>query len=302
MAFQERSIEQILYEYKQALVWVESLIPDIRKTTRIFKYLEVIETSIQANNEKTPNPNLLLLVLEAHQKSDLLIQLNKKFQTRQEKPFIDKLRDSMFGPVFLHKEILQGKGPAKNSFGRDTESEFYFAAHVKNPEIVTFEGNDVVYDLKDYKLGIEVKRIHSLDQIESNFKIACDQIHRNKEIKYGIVGFRFDDFFLQKDPFVGLKLIDRGENILEYANQADCFRYAEAQTKYFIDMVGKKLLTASHPYLKVVGLGVFGLFPGRIKTTEIPFLAGHYSFGWFGGMPKPSKKVFERMTAEFEDP
>lgn len=203
--------------------------------------------------------------------------------------------------IFLHKEVLHGKGPAQNGLGRDTESEFYFAAHVKNPKIVSFDGNDVVYDLGDYKLGIEVKRIHSLDQIEENFKKACDQLQGNKAIKYGMVGFRFDNHFLQKDAS-GLKLIDREQNILDYSNQADCFRYAETQTKYFIDTIGQKLLHLSYPYLKVVGLGVYGIFPGKIRVTEIPFLAGHFSFGWFGGMPKPSKKVFLRMTAELEDP
>jgi hypothetical protein len=301
MPFHERPIEQLLEEYKLAIKWVESLIQDIKKLPRIYKYLEVIETTVRANKEDKPNPNEILLVLEAHQKSDLLIQIHNKFHNRKEIPFVNKLRDSMFGPVFLHKEVLQGKGPSQNSFGRDTESEFYFATHIKNPEIVSFQGNDVVYDLGDYKLGVEVKRIHSLDQIESNFRKACDQIQDNRAVKYGMVGFRFDNHYLKEDPF-GLKLIDRDQNILNYATSDDCFRYAETQTKFFIDKVGNKMLNASNAYQKVVGVGVFGLFPGKIKITETPFLVGHFSFGWFGGMPKPSKKVFIKMTSEFEDP
>ncbi len=301
MIFQERSIEQILEEYKPAVKWVESLIPDIKKLPRIYKYLDVIETTVKANREGKSNPNELLLVLEAHQKSDLLIQIHKKFPNRKETPFLVKLRESMFGPIFLHNEILQGEGPYKNSFGRDTESEFYFATHVKNPDIISFQGSDVVYDLKDYKLGIEVKRVHSLDQIESKFHDACGQLQKNSSIKYGVVGFRFDNHFLQKTPF-GLKLIDRVQNILSYASQDDCFKYAETQTKFFVDALGEKMLTASNAFLKVVGMSVYGIFPGKIKTTEIPFLAGHFGFRWFAGMPKPSKKVMIKLTSELEDP
>lgn len=301
MPFQERPIERILEEYKLAVMWVESLFPNKKIPPRIYKYLEVLESSVRCNREGTPNPNLLLLTLEAHQKSDLLIEMHKKFQNRNEVPFLNKLYESLLGPVFMHKEILQGEGPSKNSFGRDTESEFYFAAHVKNPGIVSFEGNDVVYDLRDYKVGVEVKRIHSLDQIEQNFRLGCDRIQANKAVKYGMVGFRFDNHFLEKNHF-GLRLIDRGEKILYYATQQECFQYAEFQTKFFVENVGNLLLTASYAFPKVVGIGVFGLFPGKIKVSEIPFLAGHFSFAWFGGSPKPSKKVFIKMTNEFEDP
>jgi len=301
MSFQERQITQILIDYKIALAWVEALIPNIKTASRIYKYLEVIESSVRANKDGTTNTNPLLLTLEAHQKSDLLIEIHKKFYNRTEKSFVDKLHASLLGPVYLHKEILQGEGPSKNTHGRDVESEFYFATHVKNPDIVSFQGNDVVYDLKDYKMGVEVKRIHSLEQIESNFKIACNQIQKNPDVRYGMVGFRFDNHYLLEDQF-GLKLIDRGENILSYASHEECFRYAEVQTKYFVKKVGSILLSASHSFPKVMGIGVFGLFPGRLKISEIPFLAGNFSFAWFGGVPRPCKKVFTKMTNEFEKP
>ena len=301
MSFKERPVEQILEEYKEAIDWVNSFIPNIKPTSRIYKYLELLETYVRLNREGVNGSFSLLDVLDAHQKSDLLIQIYKKFQARREKEFIDKLSSYFFGPVNTHDEVLHGSGPSKSSYGRDIESEFYFATKVKEPEIVSFQGNDVVYDLKEFKFGVEVKRIHSLDKIEKNFEIACNQIETAPSVKYGMVGFRFDNHFLKKTDF-GVELIDRSKNILNFEERADCFKYAEYQTKFFAKKYGQSLLELSKSFPKVLGFSVFGQFPGKINTTGIPFLAGHFSYCWFGGVGKPSQDVFVKMTNEFENP
>ena len=204
MGAEEKHVDQVLADYKNAIEWAKSLIPDIKPTCRIYQYLELLEATVRANAQGTIVSKPTLLILDALHHSNFLIGIHKKFHNRRDEVFLQKLRASLMGPVFSNKEEL-GEGFSKGSKARDLESELILAAQIRNPEVVSFEGNDVVYDLKDYKFGAEVKRIHSLENIEHQFLKGCKQLVKNSAAKYGMVTFRFDKhFFLENGTRIEL--------------------------------------------------------------------------------------------------
>ena len=76
----ERPVEVILAEYKEALAWVKSLISDINPKGRIYEYLKLLEDTNRANKTGAIHKCSSLLILDAHQQSNFLIELHKKFK------------------------------------------------------------------------------------------------------------------------------------------------------------------------------------------------------------------------------
>jgi hypothetical protein len=295
----EHQVEEVLKSYKAAILWVESLIPDIKPTCRIYEYLKLLELTVHENRAGVTTSKPTRLILEAHQKSNLLIEIYRRFEKRREPQFINKLRESLFGPVYSHEEEL-GKGPSRSSFGRDIESEFLMATRIRNPEIVSFEGNDIVYDLKDFKFGVEVKRIHSLENINDQFIKGCQQIDTNASIQCGMVALRFDNHFYYRNEGGLVELIERGEHILSFKSAQACSNAATFQTGVFLEQRGTEFLERARPFQKVKGVCVFCFLPGMLMDTNVPFMAGHARYGFFESPDNSSRSIFERMRQEFE--
>jgi hypothetical protein len=85
----------------------------------------------------------MLTHLDALSEASALIEVFKRFELRQEREFITKLRESFFGPTSTSDEE-NGGSKSKGAFGRNILSELIFACKFKNPKKVSFQKNDVV--------------------------------------------------------------------------------------------------------------------------------------------------------------
>ena len=175
-------IRQVYDDYCRAIRWVEATVEKVPPNPRMYVYRDILQKEVldfeNGIELSTSTPEETNAILEANLESAILIDVHKQFGGRREKEFVDKLRESQFGPVYSNDEQL-GKGPTKSAFARDIQSELLLATRSKRPEIVTFDAHDIVYDLGDQKFGIECKRIHSEKQIFSRFHEACSKLQTN---------------------------------------------------------------------------------------------------------------------------
>jgi hypothetical protein len=293
-----RPVEKIFEEYKTAVSWVKSIVSDIPENSRMYEYLKHLELTVEENAKNISSPKSLLLILETNQHSSFLVGLHKKFKTRTEKPFLEKLRTTLFGPVYTHREVLTAAGPSRNPLARNIESELIMASRVAHPEIVTFEGGDVIYELGYYKFGMEVKRVHSLEKVIQRFREGCEQVQRNAAVRYGAVAFRFDKHFFVTDQG-SLRLMDRGQSILTFDSPYRCERAVMHQTQEFAYRYGSEMMKIAYEYPKVQGVFVFALLPFSVGGEKLPAICGHLR-SVFRADDIKSQTIITNISKEFD--
>lgn len=291
-----RQVEQLFLDYKNAIEWIEPLIPDIKPTCRIYNYLELLEITERANTAGIVVPKPTLLILEAAQHALVLTTMHKAFKNRNEKEFVDKLRVSLQGPSYSNREVI-GESTSKGAIARNIESELILASRIKNQKIVSFESNDVVYDLDGMKFGMEVKRVHSLKKLRKRFIEGCEQIERTAHVNCGMVAIRFDKHFYIKSE-QGVVCIERDEKILTFDTWSECVAHAKFHNISFLNQYGQDLLELARTYPKVLGVCVFSLLPGLMRNTSIPFVVGQFDNAFFGGCGKGSEEGIKRYLEE----
>lgn len=105
--------------------------------------------------------------------------------SRQLEFFFDQIRDdsenSKYAPIIkrMVKDSVFPQDDMENSHGRDAQAEAFAFAVCKNAGLnPILEEPDVSCTMNDQKLGIAVKRIKSLPQLEKRLMKAAEQIER----------------------------------------------------------------------------------------------------------------------------
>jgi len=294
-------IRVIFDDYCRAVAWVESIIKKIPDNARMYVYRATLEKEVKdfegGIELASATPAETNAILEANLESAILIDIHKKFGNRREKEFIDKLKESLFGPPYSNDELTgnpaKGKGKSRTSFGRDIQSELLLATRIIHPEIVSFKGNDIVYDLGTFKFGAEVKRIHSEAQISPRFNEACQQLQDNPEIQFGLVALRFDKFYFPNvEGYELLELAKRENSILRTANEDELANAAGYQTRAFRNKYNNILAQQALRWSKVSGLCAFIYIPCLLGTPSTPYNVGQliYNFWDIVGPNRESRK------------
>lgn len=186
--------ESVLSNLQDAIGWVETVVPKRAENWRAYYYRDVLQHFIELNKRRVlyDDEYHVVPLLESWIAARHLTDLHEKYEGRKEKPFLEKLRASTFGPRYPLQEMKNLGHKRKGSYGRDIESELIVASQIKTPDIVRFDSADLTLDLPSCKLGIEVKRLQNTGHIVDRYIEACRQIEENLNIEMGLVMFRFD--------------------------------------------------------------------------------------------------------------
>jgi hypothetical protein len=265
--------ESVLSNLKEAIGWVETVVPNRDEKWRAYHYKDVLQDFIELNKKGLFNRNTYpaLPLLETWIAARHLTDLHEKYRGRKEKYFLQKLRASTFGPRYPFQEMEGLGNKRKGTYGRDIESELLVASQIKTPEIVRFDSADLTLDLPSCKLGIEVKRPKSTGHIVEKYLEACRQIEENPNIDLGLVMFRFDRLVyhnMRSGIYLPKPLLERKKQVTYVQSSYDnvfnfCYFQTSSFRKEFVDLFETE--TKQLGFKKVLGFGV---------TLTMPFVYG----------------------------
>jgi hypothetical protein len=224
------NMRQSVADLDDAIAWVGTLIPDLKKSWRYFHYRDLLQELIDDANDPTYltiNMAELSYVLEAFNSTQTLLAIHRKLKSRTDPPFRIKLREATYGPLFPSQETKDLHNKSWGSHGRNTEAELVIAALVKDPDAITFNSADFAITTPSYKIGVEVKRLQSPTSIVRLYLAGAKQIQENPDIQWGVVMLRFDRLLysnkkgpilltkpmLERKRYVGLRVKESEEMI-----------------------------------------------------------------------------------------
>lgn len=272
------TLRQSVADLENAITWVRTLIPDLKKSWRYFQYRDLLQRLI--NNAYDPiylkvNEAELSHVLEAFNSVQILLTIHRKLKNRSDPTFRTKLREATYGPLFPVQETKDLQNKSWGSHGRNTEAELLIAALVKNPDSITFDSADFAITTPSYKIGVEVKRLQSPTKIVRHYLNAAKQIQENPKIQWGVVMLRFDRLLysnkkgpilltkpvLERKRYVGLRVKEPAEMIPHLR-----FQVESLQTDYAHLFLAE---TKNFNLKKVLGYGVYINMPFAIGQPQI---------------------------------
>jgi hypothetical protein len=293
-----RSIFEGLEEFSTAVKWAETFFDHPPTQSRYYTYLKVLrELAENAKNGPETGAKIpVSLVLESSLQATILIRLYRSF-SRATPPvcFGAVFRKAYFGPILATDE-----NPENNSnSARNFEFELFMASLVADPTKIDFSNNDFQIGLSKYKLGIECKRIHSLERVLRLFKNACKQIEDTASIEHGLVALRIDKFFYpMTTPIESSKIEPLADHFLSPVSENQASNAVVFQTEAFRAQYGEafeKVVTGRFP--KVCGICIVSILPGFIPQTNTPFTPIQFNFSWFSkGRPHAEAVVKEFMS------
>jgi hypothetical protein len=306
-------IEEFYSLYDSALEWALSIVQTVPKhCRRYFEYKENLKHLINDQyRQELIQPSKhkeLLAQSEAISEAQAMIEVFKKFKSRQELKFKTKLRESFYGPTFMINE-KKGGSKSKGSHGRNILSELLFASRFKNSNKVNFQEHDLVYELGELKIGVEVKRIQEGENIVGAFADACKQIQSNPTTKYGIVALRLDKYYFAtskgKILFSKPLLLPRQDMIFRGENNEEIYKLLEVQTLTFRDQFDAKLLDWINQteYKKIIGYCVFIHSPALINEPLSFFPASFASHQpWERQSDPKHREIYKTLIGELDFP
>jgi len=297
--------------YCTALDWAVSLIPKLPKhCKRFFEYKDILKQQFdeyqRGEHVVISERSEMIANMETHLEAFALVDIYKKFALCKDTEFIRKLRESFYGPSTTVDEETGGS-KSKGSFARNILSELILASKFKNPEKVSFQEHDIVYDLGDSKFGVEVKRIQEEANIVDLFADACRQLQQNSSIEYGMIALRLDKYFFtdKKGGIILPKttLFPREDVVFRANSEMELYKDYKFQTdtfhKQFEPALGTRM--AQNEYKKVAGYCVFIYTPALVGKPSVIFASGYASFIlWHSNQEPKRKDIFDKIIEELE--
>ena len=296
-----QSIFEGLEEFSAAVKWAESFFEQPPTQSRYYTYLKILR-DLAENAKNGPDTGAKLpmsLVLEASLQSTILVRIHRSFsKAPPPKGFEAIFRKAYFGPILATEEKLENNSNRARNF----EFELFMASLAGDISKISFTNNDFQINFQKYKLGIECKRIHSLDRVLPLFKDACKQIENTASIEHGVVALRIDKFFYP------MTTATRSTNIepLKYrflspVSEDQAMEAVLYQTETFRTQYGEsfeKTVTGRFP--KVCGVCIVSILPGFIPKTNTPFTPVQFNFSWFSKERPHAKSVVAGLISKLK--